>query len=129
VRRVVIESPLSPSYGRDLRTNLRYARWCCLHAVFRYEIPYASHLFAAQFLDDEDLASRNVGIRIGFETVREFDARIAYVDLGVSSGMRKGLAEANRLGQVVEYRQLAKADPGMWRKFLEGESPKATKGF
>ncbi len=57
-------------------------------------------------LRDEVPEERELGIRAGFVWGALATKRVFYVDLGWSSGMRAGLAEARRIGQPVEVRYL-----------------------
>lgn len=107
---VVIESPLAGDVG----LNIGYAKACMRDSLARGEAPYASHLLFAQpgILDDSDPTDRERGIEAGFAWGEAADLRAVYVDLGISGGMYRGIAEAARLGQTVELRMLGPE----WRK-------------
>jgi hypothetical protein len=131
-RLVVIESPFAgarwdvPPDAKEAR-NLRYLRACMADARRRHESPYASHGLLTQpgVLDDTSTEERREGIEAGFAWGRLAAARVFYLDLGMSPGMRAGLIEAHRLGQAVEYRRLGEdweAQPKPKRK------PKKTAG-
>lgn len=115
MQRVVIESPYAgkgaSEFDRELETerNLRYLRACmrdCL--VNRNESPYGSHGLYTQpgVLDDKVPAERTLGINAGFVWGHAGDKRVFYMDRGMSTGMKFGMEEANRLGQKVEERTL-----------------------
>lgn len=101
---VVIESPLRGS----VRRNVAYAKAAMRDSINRGEAPYASHLLYAQagILDDEVAAEREIGISCGLRWGEKAELVAAYVDLGVSDGMRQGIAAAAERGQTVEYRTI-----------------------
>lgn len=104
MRLVVIESP----YRGDIPRNLRYLRACMADCLARGEAPYASHALYTQpgVLDDDEPEQRELGIRAGFAWRPAADATVVYTDLGMSSGMVAGVADAESLGQPVEARSL-----------------------
>jgi hypothetical protein len=108
VRLVVIESP----YAGQVERNLEYLRAALADSLARGEAPYASHGLYTQpgVLDDRKPEQRAKGISAGFVWGALAAARVFYVDLGWSEGMRLGHDEAIRLGQAIEHRSL----PG-WR--------------
>jgi hypothetical protein len=104
MRLVVVESP----YAGDVEMNLRYLRACMADCLRKGEAPYASHALYTQpgVLRDELPEERKLGIEAGFRWGEVAALRVFYVDRGWSSGMRAGKAEAERLGQPIELRQL-----------------------
>jgi hypothetical protein len=110
---VVVESPYAgarwdvPHTAEEAR-NLRYLRACMADCFKRGEAPYASHGLYTQpgVLRDEVPEERKLGIEAGFAWGCVAKVRAFYMDLGVSSGMRYGADEADRLGQAIEYRDL-----------------------
>lgn len=103
MRLVVVESPLSGDFAR----NIRYARLCCLDCINRGEAPYASHLLLTQFLDDRDPSHRKLGVACGFTWARGIHiTRVVYTDLGISKGMQAGIVEAAKESQKIEFREL-----------------------
>jgi hypothetical protein len=102
--RVLIESP----YAGDVETNLRYARACMRDCLFRGEAPYASHLLYTQAgcLDDTIADERSLGIDAGLLWGMAADKTIVYTDLGVSNGMRYGIAAAELAERPIEYIKL-----------------------
>jgi len=99
---VIIESPLAG----DIETNLRYARAAMADSFRRGEAPYASHLLYPGTLNDNDPKDRELGMHAGFAWGDRADLVAVYRDLGISPGMRSGIARAEKLGQPVEYRHL-----------------------
>jgi hypothetical protein len=92
---VVIESP----FAGDVERNLRYLRACMSDCLRRGEAPYASHALYTQpgVLNDDIPAERTRGILAGFAWGAVASLRVVYDDLGVSSGMRCGIEEAERI--------------------------------
>lgn len=104
MRLVVIESP----FAGDVEYNLDYLAHCIWDSLGRGEAPYASHAFYTQYLEDATPAEREHGILAGFAWGQKADLRAVYTDLGMSSGMKRGVEEAARLGQAIEYRTLGR---------------------
>lgn len=107
MKKVVIESPLSGDFAR----NLQYARLCALDCVNRGEAPYASHLLMTQFLDDRNPEHRKLGMKAGFAWGEAADLVVVYRDLGISHGMEEGIQRAKERGKPVELRVLP---PYLW---------------
>lgn len=103
---VILESP----YAGDIERNVAYGRLCLRDSLMRMEAPMASHLLYTQpnVLDDNSPEERQHGIAAGLEWGRQADMTVAYVDYGISDGMRQGIAAANRAGRPVEYRTIGK---------------------
>ncbi len=104
MNRVIIESPLSGNFKR----NIRYARLCMVDCLRRNEAPYASHLLMTQVLDDLVPEARTLGMQCGFVWAEVADVIVVYQDLGISGGMRAGLEQHGRRHIPVEYRNLPK---------------------
>ncbi len=87
----------------------------------RGEAPFASHGLYAQpgVLDDTIPEERRKGILAGFAWAETADARVCYVDLGVTQGMLEGAEHASRLSQPIETRRLG----GEWAAELRGAKP------
>lgn len=103
-RRVIVESP----YAGDIERNVRYARAAVRDCLMRGEAPLASHLLYTQpgILRDDDRRERDVGIEAGLSWVSVAEATVVYEDLGVSLGMKIGIARAEAAGRPVERRVL-----------------------
>lgn len=109
MRIVVIESP----FAGDVPRNLRYLRACMRDCLLRGEAPYASHALYTQpgVLDDGKPAERERGIKAGFEWRTVADATVVYSDLGMTTGMKYGIAAAEQRTSrggthPIEYRVL-----------------------
>lgn len=105
MRRVIIESPYSGKTPEELSRNIVYARRCLVDAIHRGEAPLASHLLYTQpgVLDDDVASERNMGIFAGLTWTRVADTVVAYVDLGVSEGMTRGLDHARRVFMAGDF--------------------------
>lgn len=105
---VVIESPLNAPTRAEIEENKDYAKLCVRDSLARGEAPYASHLFFDQpgLLDDLLPAQREQGMQAGFAWGARADLVAVYTDRGVSRGVQRGVDEARRRGQTVEYRTL-----------------------
>ena len=104
MRLVILESP----YAGDVERNIAYARACLLDSLLRGEAPISSHLLYTQpgVLDDAVSKERQIGIAAGLAWRRVAEASVVYTDLGITSGMQHGIAEAQAAGLIVEYRSL-----------------------
>ncbi|MEK7653487.1 MAG: hypothetical protein AAB358_03340 [Patescibacteria group bacterium] len=105
---VIIESP----FAGDQRRNICYARACLRDSLFRGEFPFASHLLYTQegALDDNNPKERKLGIEAGLAWAKHADLIAVYTNLGISKGMKIGIAAAKAAGRTVEFRSL----PGEW---------------
>jgi len=109
-KKVLIESP----YAGNVERNVRYARACCRHLMLstandeRPLAPYASHLFYTQpgLLDDGTLIERELGIGAGLAWGEDAEETIVCIDLGISSGMERGIEAAHTVGRPVREFQL-----------------------
>lgn len=103
-RLVIIESPLAG----DVERNLAYARAAMRDSLGRGEAPFASHLLYAQpgILDDTRTVDRELGIWAGLLWAARGDLTAVYEDLGISSGMRRGIADAVDRRRPVHYRRV-----------------------
>ena len=92
MRCVVLESP----YAGNVERNLAYCRAAMHDCLRRGEAPFPSHALYTQpgVLDDTIPEERALGIEAGLQIGERMDATVVYVDLGISSGMDKGIARA-----------------------------------
>lgn len=108
MRRVIVESPYRADNPTQQAKHLDYARAAIRNAIARGEAPMASHLLYTQpgVLDDGSPHERELGIALGFQWMTVAHAVAVYTDLGISDGMKRGIAQAHRDGMTVEYRSL-----------------------
>lgn len=105
MRPVILESP----YQGNVSRNVTYARACVAHAIGQGDAPFAGHLLYTQpgILTDLKPEERELGIECGFAWGDLAQAAVVYVDLGYSSGMKKGIARWQAKGLPVEERSIA----------------------
>ena len=104
MKRVAIESP----YAGDIALHVAYAKAAVRDCLKRGESPYASHLFFTQdgILDDGDAAEGALGIEAGLAWGDAAEATVVYADLGISDGMKEGMARANAASRPIEMRSI-----------------------
>lgn len=103
----IIESPYAASNGRTVEDNLEYARACCRDSYDRGEVPFASHLFFTQFMDDQNQVERKEGIHYGLMIGKALAERVVfYTDNGWSNGMRDAAKFWDGIGIEVIVRHL-----------------------
>lgn len=104
MKRVILESP----YAGDVDKNVAYARAALRDSLLRGEAPVASHLLYTQpgVLDDDDPDERTRGIEAGLAWGPVAEATVAYVDLGITEGMQRGIERARDEGRPVHLRKL-----------------------
>ena len=99
---VIIESP----YKGKIKTNVAYAKKCMFDSLMRGESPFASHLLYTQVLDDAIKKQRTMGMDRAFNWYKHADLMAIYIDKGISNGMKKGIAVAEKFGIEMVYRSL-----------------------
>ena len=97
--RVVVESP----YAGDLDGNWSYLQDCMLWCLDNGASPYASHGLLTECLDDTDPTDRALGFDAGFAWREAADETWAFVDRGLSPGMRRGIVHAHMVKHPVRY--------------------------
>lgn len=103
--RVIIESPYNADTAEQIATNVAYAWDCVRDSLARGEAPFASHLFYPNVLP-ETPAERMQGITAGLLWGEVAELTAVYTDLGISEGMRYGIAAVEASHHSVEYRTL-----------------------
>ncbi len=114
MRLVIVESPWAARDVQSKAKHLRYAIAAMRDSLGRLEAPLASHvLYAASgVLDDRVAKERAEGIAAGFAWRAKAELVAAYIDLGISPGMRHAIDDAERAGIPVEYRNVP-----IWTEF------------
>jgi len=123
MKRVIIESPLSGNFER----NIRYARLCMLDSLQRGEAPFASHLLYTQVWNDLDEELRASGMAAAQAWYPAADLCAVYVDLGTSGGMKAGIMACEQSpGRIpIERRTLGRE---LMDQFQNDQAPAATPG-
>ena len=96
-RRVYVASRLSG----DVKINLRAARRYCRMVVDGGDMPIAPHLLYPQFLADGIREERELGMAFGLALLALCDEVRCFGE--ISDGMRREIAEAERLNKRVRY--------------------------
>lgn len=113
MKRVQLESPFGNEDKAVVAANVEYARRCARDCLInRDEAPFASHLLYTQMLDDRDQKERNIGIDAGFVWMLMTERVVVYVDRGISTGMRLGIAAARKREIPVVFRELRPTNDG-----------------
>lgn len=99
---VIVESP----FAGDMEANRVYAIRACVDCLHRQEVPFASHLFFPQVLDELKPEEREIGITAGYAMWFSAAKIVFYVDRGFSSGMKRALVRATERGFAIDYRTL-----------------------
>jgi len=97
-RRVYICSPLKG----DIRANIRKAKKYCRFAFGKGYIPWAPHLYYAQFLDDGHFFERAAGRRYGLEEMYQMHELWVFGAV-ISEGMRAEIELAEDLEIRIRY--------------------------
>lgn len=115
MKRVILESP----YAGDVNVNEIYAELCMYDCLVNYhEAPYASHLlYTRKYVLNDDISNeRELGINAGFAWRGAADLTVFYIDLGVSEGMRRGIADCEKYRRSYVTRNLPKE---LWDEFMK----------
>jgi len=96
---VYIASP----YSGDIENNVKLARDYCRFAVSEGVNPVAAHLLYPQFLKDNDLEQRQLGLALALELLRKCDQIWVFGEY-ISKGMAGEIDEAERVGITVVYK-------------------------
>lgn len=114
MKRVVVESP----YQGNIAVNEIYGELCMYDCLVNYnESPYASHLLYTRkyVLRDHIEAERKLGIEAGFCWRDVAEQSNFYIDLGISIGMKLGIADCESNRKSYETRKLSN---DLWNKFI-----------
>lgn len=88
-------------YAGETEKNIVKACEYCKFAVSENRIPYAPHLLFPQFLDENDPAQRELGIRMGLVFLQK--CREVWVFGTVTAGMRMEINLAQRCHIPIRY--------------------------
>lgn len=110
---VIVETP----YSGDIKANTKYAQEAMQDCLKQGEAPFLSHLLYTQvpsigFVSDDDeknqLIGREAAMKAGWAWGAKADKTVVYTDRGISSGMKAGIAAAEKAKRPIEYRSLPK---------------------
>ena len=101
-KRIILESPFSGEVDR----NVLYAKALIHKLAHEGYAPSASHLLYTQCLDDTKEFDRDLGINKGLDYAHDKDSIIG-IDLGISGGMKYGIARAERENRDYKFETLS----------------------
>ncbi|OPY59017.1 MAG: hypothetical protein A4E55_00386 [Pelotomaculum sp. PtaU1.Bin035] len=109
-------------YAGDIAYNTRMAIEYCRHAADRGVIPLAPHLLLPRFLFESNPREREQGVKMGLRLLGVCSELWVFGDR-ISVGMRREIAEAERLGIKIVYQDSNKIQGvmnmkqwGIWAK-------------
>lgn len=106
LRKVVVESPWRASQAYSTDQHRVYLMHCLADCVSRGEVPFASHLYLAEVLNDDIPRERAFGIECGWFWGQHADQIAVYTDFGISPGMAQSIDHYEAIGKLVERRTL-----------------------
>ena len=89
-------------YRGDVIRNAEKAQLYCQMVIKSGLIPIAPHLYFPQFLDDNDPAEREAGIRAGLELIKHCN-EIWVFGKEITDGMRQEIEFARKLEKRIKY--------------------------
>ena len=94
-------------YAGATAKNVAVAQRLCRKLVEAGRAPFAPHLLYPRFLADRNPAERELGIACGLTFMEACDEVWVYSADGMSSGMRREVGHAIRLGKpVIEIKEI-----------------------
>lgn len=106
LRRVVIESPWRASQAYSTDQHKTYLMHAMADCVARGEVPFASHLYLTEVLNDDIPRERAFGIEAGWQWGNHAEAIVVYTDFGISAGMAQSIDHYESIGKPIERRTL-----------------------
>lgn len=105
---VQLESPYAADTPEKRSILDAYAREAMRDCLLRGEAPYAPHMLYTQpgVLRDDEPKERALGMNAGFAFLDRVDHAVAYIDYGISAGMKESIARAYKLELDVQFRRL-----------------------
>lgn len=107
---IYVCSPYRGETKKQRRKNIRNARFYCRLVAKQGGIPFAPHLLLTQFLNEENIRHRRLGLEMGIETLKRCDE--LWVFGQPTSGMEGEIASAMKLGVPVRWHD-EEGRPGM----------------
>jgi hypothetical protein len=108
MRLVIVETPFS---REDYDAQMNFLHLCLRDCLLRGEAPMAAAMYRQpNIVNDCDPWERRLAIHAGTEWAATAEATILYTDFGITTEMQEGIATAEGLGRVIEYRKLAPDD-------------------
>lgn len=91
------KSITEPERTEELKGNIRLACDACTLAAYRGFIPVAPHLYFPQFLSDDNLKEREMGMSMGIKLLKHC-SQLWLITPRISEGMSAEIKEAQRRG-------------------------------
>lgn len=107
--KVFICSPYRAETPEGLEENIELAKRISRYAAEQGHTVLCPHLLYPQFLDDNDKGERELGIKAGLEMLKDAD-EVWVPSWKVSEGMKREIAEAEKLGIPVKYFAVRRKD-------------------
>ncbi len=99
MKRIYVASPLRSATPDGVEVNIARARRLCLLAMLNHDVaPFAPHAFYTEFLDDNNLEERELGIWAGQVFLDVCNEIWVYTKAGITGGMRSEIETAKELG-------------------------------
>ncbi|WP_052693185.1 DUF4406 domain-containing protein [Desulfosporosinus sp. I2] len=95
---------IASHYAGNIEHNTRMAIEYCRYAASCGVCPIAPHLLIPRFLEENNPAEREQGIKMGLRLLASCDALWAFGDR-ISEGMRREIAEAEKLDIPIIYQE------------------------
>ena len=95
MKKVFVCSP----YRGDIDKNTKAAREYCKIEIMQGNAPFASHLMFPQFLEEDNPADREKGIRAGLEIMRACDELHVYGEK-ITEGRSREIASWRAMGRT-----------------------------
>ena len=92
---------LCSRYAGDTATNVAVSERLCRQVIEAGGAPFAPHLLYPRFLDDRNPSEREISIACGLTFMEVCDEVWVYSGDGLSSGMRREVDHAIRLGKTL----------------------------
>ena len=98
---IYVCSPYRGETKKQRRKNIRNARFYCRLVAKQGGIPFAPHLLFTQFLNEDNIRHRRLGLEMGIETLKHCNE--LWVFGQPTSGMEGEIASAMKLGIPVRW--------------------------
>jgi hypothetical protein len=106
---IIVESPFRGKDRFERKANLAYTAKCCYYVYEQGHIPFASHLFFPEFLDEDAPKERLAGIEAGYFFWSMADEIWFFTRRGWSRGMDMALEKAKKEGKHFQILEIAQA--------------------
>lgn len=99
IKRIFVSSPLAGDYEENISKARTYCRW----VISQGYMPLAPHVYYTNFLKDDSLLERQLGMDMGLHWLAESDELWVFKHYGVSQGMKVEIDMAKRLSIPIKY--------------------------